>query len=89
MGRRESKGFWDGPVHTAVFKVDNQQGPTYSTGNYTQYFAITYEGNKSEKEYYCVGQKVHLGFSNKMLTKTLKELLANPIYIQCITQHFK
>ena len=28
MGRRESKGFWDGPVHTAVFKVDNQQGPT-------------------------------------------------------------
>ena len=22
-----SKGVWEGQVHTAVFKVDNQQGP--------------------------------------------------------------
>ena len=31
------KGVWDGQVHTAIFKVDNQQGPTvYSTGNSAQ-----------------------------------------------------
>jgi len=28
MGEGESKGVWDGYVHTAVFKMDNQQGPT-------------------------------------------------------------
>ena len=26
----------------------------YSTGNYTQYFVITYKGKISEKEYICV-----------------------------------
>ena len=25
---RDSQGVWDGRVHTAVFKVENQQGPT-------------------------------------------------------------
>ena len=24
----ESEGVWDGHVHTAIFKTDNQQGPT-------------------------------------------------------------
>ena len=28
MGGRESLGVWDGHVHTAIFKMDNQQGPT-------------------------------------------------------------
>ena len=27
MGRRDSQGVWNGHVHTAVFKMDNQQGP--------------------------------------------------------------
>ena len=26
--KRDSLGVWDGQVHTAVFKMDNQQGPT-------------------------------------------------------------
>ena len=25
---RNSLGVWDGHVHTAIFKMDNQQGPT-------------------------------------------------------------
>ena len=25
--RKDSLGVWDGHVHTAIFKVDNQQGP--------------------------------------------------------------
>ena len=31
--------------------MDNQQGPTYSMGNSTQYFIITYNEKESEKEY--------------------------------------
>ena len=27
-GRRESQGVWDGHVRTAIFKMNNQQGPT-------------------------------------------------------------
>ena len=27
-GERDNQGVWDGQVHTAVFKMDNQQGPT-------------------------------------------------------------
>ena len=28
MGRWDNQGVRDGHVHTAVFKMDNQQGPT-------------------------------------------------------------
>ena len=28
MGGRDSQGVWDRRVHTAIFKMDNQQGPT-------------------------------------------------------------
>ena len=27
LGRRNNYGVWDGHVHTAVFKMDSQQGP--------------------------------------------------------------
>ena len=33
VGERENKGVGDGHVQTAIFKMKNQQGPTYSTGN--------------------------------------------------------
>ena len=28
IGKRDSSGVWDGHLHTAIFKMDNQQGPT-------------------------------------------------------------
>ena len=28
MGSRDSYGVWNGHVHTAIFKMDDQQGPT-------------------------------------------------------------
>ena len=28
MGKRDSYGVWDGHVHSAIFKMGNQQGPT-------------------------------------------------------------
>ena len=39
MEGRDSLGVWNGQVHTALFKMDNQQGPTgnlQSTGNSAQ-----------------------------------------------------
>ena len=27
-GVKDTQGIWDGHVHTAVFKIDSQQGPT-------------------------------------------------------------
>ena len=33
-------------AHTAIYKIDKQQGPSYSTGNYTQYSVITYNGKE-------------------------------------------
>ena len=32
MEGRDSWGVWDGHVHTAIFKMDNQQGPTIAQG---------------------------------------------------------
>ena len=29
MGGWDSQGVWDGQVRTAIFKMDNPQGPTY------------------------------------------------------------
>lgn len=32
---------------------NRQQGPTYNTGNYTQYLLISYNGKESEEGYIC------------------------------------
>ena len=32
----------------------------YSSGNYTQYYVITYKGKESEKEYICVCVSIYL-----------------------------
>ena len=39
-------------------KEINNKDPLYSTGNYTQYFVITYEGKESKEKYiyiYIIG----------------------------------
>ena len=35
-GERDSQGVCDGHVHTAIFKMDSQQGLMYGTGNSVQ-----------------------------------------------------
>ena len=45
MGGMDSYGVWDRYVHTAMFKMDNQQGPTvYSTGNSAQCYVAAWMG---------------------------------------------
>ena len=53
-GEKHKLGVWDWHIHTTVYKIDNQQEPTYSTGNSTQYSVITYMGKESEKEWIYV-----------------------------------
>ena len=33
-------------AHTDIYKIDKQQGPSYSAGSYTQYSVITYNGKE-------------------------------------------
>jgi len=47
---RDKLGVWDWHTHTTIYKLDNQQRPTYSTENSTQYYIITYIGKETEKE---------------------------------------
>lgn len=49
-GRRERDklGDWDEQIHTTICRTNNQQGPTYRTGDYIQYLGITHDGKESE-----------------------------------------
>ena len=38
---RDSQGMWDGHGHTAVFNMENQQGPAGQHRNSAQYSVIT------------------------------------------------
>ena len=42
----DSQEVWDGHVHTAIFKMDSQQGPTYSTWNSVQYYMAAWMGGE-------------------------------------------
>ena len=52
--KRDKSGARDWHAHTTMYKIDNQQGPTISTGNSTQYSVITYMRKESEKEWIYV-----------------------------------
>ena len=41
---RDSYGVQDGHAHTAIFKMDNQQGPLYSTWNFAQCYVAAWMG---------------------------------------------
>ena len=47
-------GGWTGSLgqqmQTIIYRMNKQQGPMYSTGNYIQYPVITYYRKESEKE---------------------------------------
>ena len=37
---------WDGPVHTAIFKMDNQSGLLYSTGSSAHCYETAWMGGE-------------------------------------------
>ena len=42
---------WDYQMQKLIYKMNKQQGPNYSTGNYIQYPVINHNGKECEKEY--------------------------------------
>ena len=46
--------FWISRHKLLYIKQINNEVLLYSTGNYTQYLIINYNGKQSEKEYICV-----------------------------------
>ena len=40
--KKEIEGIQIENIHTTIYKIDNQQGSTVYTGNYTHYLVITY-----------------------------------------------
>ena len=48
---QDSYGVWDGHVHTAMFKMDNQQGLTYSTWNSVQCYMVAWMGAEFREEW--------------------------------------
>ena len=54
-GGRESQGVWDGHGHTAVFKMDDQQGPdSEHRGSTWCYVAAWMGGGSGESGHVCV-----------------------------------
>ena len=41
-----TQGVWDRHVHTTVFKMDNQQGPTVQPMNSAQYYMAAWMGEE-------------------------------------------
>ena len=78
MGRREKQGLWDGPVHTAVFKMDNQQGPTVQQGNSAQCYVAAWIDEELGGEWI----HVHYGEVSLLSTCTVITLLISHTPIQ-------
>ena len=47
-GRGDKLGDLDWHVHSTIYKIDNQQGPTEGQKDSTEYFLITYQGKESD-----------------------------------------
>ena len=50
MRGRDSQGVGDGHVHTAIFKIDNQQGHSVYTRNSAQCYVPAWMGGEFEGE---------------------------------------
>ena len=61
----DSQGVWDGHVHSAIFKMDNQQGPTgIAQGTLLNVmWQPGWEGSLGENGYMCMYGLVTLLFS--------------------------
>ena len=49
LGGRDSWGVWEQHIHTAIFKMDNQLGLPYSTGNSAQCYMASWMGGEFKK----------------------------------------
>ena len=62
MKGRDAQGIWVWLVHTAVFKMVNQQGLLYSTGNSTEWYMAACMGGEFVEEWIHTHIYVWLSF---------------------------
>ena len=46
LGGRDSQGVWEGHAHTAIFKMDNQKGPTVQHRELCSMFCGSLDGKE-------------------------------------------
>ena len=71
MGQRDSQGAWDGHVHTAIFKMGNQQGPkVWNLAHGTQLSVMCQPGWEGvwERMDMCIGLAESLHCSPEAVT---------------------
>ena len=57
VAKGKGQGLWEGHVHTAIFKMDNQQGPTYCIAHESLLYTMWqpgWEGSLGENGYMCM-----------------------------------
>ena len=69
LGNRQ--GVWDGHVHTAVFKTDNQQGPTVQHRELCSMWQPGWEGSLKEIGYMCIYMAESLCYSSETIITLL------------------
>ena len=75
---RDKLRHWDEHIHTTIYKVDNQQGPTIQHRNYTQHSVMIYMGKESEKDIdICIKRYT---YNLTALCRTLETNIANQLY---------
>ena len=79
---RDKLEVWDSYIHTTIYKWINNKHLLYSTGNYTRYLIITYNGKESEKEYVYICLYVYDFSVHLKLTQYCK----SPIFLLKIKQ---
>ena len=50
QGGKGSQGIWNGHVHIAIIKTDNQQGPAVWHRNSAQRYVTVWRGGESEED---------------------------------------
>ena len=59
--RRDKLGMWEPHVHSTICKIKQiiNKDRLYGTGNYTQYFAITYMEKEPKRKYICITESLY------------------------------
>ena len=77
LGGKDSLGVWDGHLHTAVYKMYNQQGYTYSTGDSAKCYVAAWMGVEFEGR---MDTCIYMAESLQRLPETITTLFANRLY---------
>ena len=71
-GGGDKLGIWGYQIHTTIYKIDKQQGPTVQHRQLFKYLVISYNGKESEKIYIHITES--LCYTSETLCYTFETL---------------